>query len=59
VTVSNGRLPGCEDANDWWLRQHHMPEAAGEAIDVRYDLVAVGNGELSAGTEVVLDIDNQ
>jgi hypothetical protein len=32
---------------------------AGEAIDVRYDLVALGHGKLSARTEVVLDVDNQ
>ena len=41
------------------LRQHHVAEAAGEAIDVGDDLVALGNGELSAWTEVVLDVDNE
>ena len=65
MTVSNGRLPGCEDANELVagrvpvLRQDHVPEAAGETIDGRYDLVAVRNGKLSARTEVVLDVDNQ
>src|SRR5262245_8751813 len=41
------------------LGQHQVAEAAGEAIDVGDDLVAVGNGELSARTEVVLDVDNE
>jgi hypothetical protein len=56
------RMRGGKRAVAWRmpiLRQHHVAEAAGEAIDVRYDFVAERNGELSARTEVVLDIDNE
>jgi hypothetical protein len=41
------------------LRQHHVAEAPGEAIDDRHDVVAMGNGKPAARTEVVLDVDDQ
>src|SRR5438876_7976898 len=41
------------------LRQHHLAETPGEAIDDRHDVVAMRDGKLAARTEVVLDVDDQ
>ena len=41
------------------LRQDHMGEARGHLIDQRYDLVAGGNREAAARTEIVLKVDDQ
>src|SRR5262245_52238251 len=41
------------------LRQHHMPETRGDAIDDRHDFMAARNGEFATWTEVILDIDDQ
>src|SRR5262249_7190731 len=41
------------------LRQHHVPETRGDAIDDRHDLIAARNSKLAARAEVILDIDDQ
>src|SRR6266508_4630216 len=41
------------------LRQHHVAEAAGQAIDGGHDFIATRNGKVAVGTEIVLDIDDQ
>ena len=41
------------------LRQHDMGELRRQAIDHRHDLVASRHRQAAAGTEVVLDIDDQ
>ena len=41
------------------LRQHHMRESRGQAIDQRHDLVAARHRQPAARTEVVLDVDDQ
>src|SRR5262245_61462956 len=41
------------------LRQHHVFETRGDAIDDRYDIIAERNGKLGARAEGVLDIDDQ
>jgi hypothetical protein len=46
VTVSNGRRPGWDDANEWW--------PAGCQSCVRHDVIAMGGGKLAARTEVVV-----
>jgi len=40
------------------LRHHHMGEALRQRVDDRHDLVAAGNRQLAAGTEIVLDVDD-
>src|SRR5262249_20246482 len=41
------------------LRQHHVVEARGDAIDDRHDFIAARNGKFATRTEVILDIDDQ
>jgi hypothetical protein len=41
------------------LRQHHVSEARGDAIDDRDDFIAARNGKFAARAEVILDIDDQ
>src|SRR5580700_9404736 len=40
------------------LRQHHVGEPRGEAVDQRNDLITMRHAQRAAGTEVVLDIDD-
>src|SRR5262249_43442251 len=41
------------------LRQYHVLEAPGDAIDAGHDLVAARHRETAAGTEIVLDVDDE
>ena len=41
------------------LRQHHVAEAAGQAIDRRHDFIAVRDGKIAIRTKVILNIDDQ
>lgn len=41
------------------LRQHHIGEFLGDAVDGGHDLFAAGNGERPAGAKIVLHVDHQ
>jgi hypothetical protein len=41
------------------LRQHDVWEFGCQRIDQGHNLVSAGHGEAAAGTEVVLDVDNE
>jgi len=41
------------------LGNDHLLELLGETVDQQDDLVTLGHGQLAAGSEVVLDVDDQ
>ena len=41
------------------LSEDYVPEPCGEMIDQRHDCIAVLNGEMAAGTEITLRVDDQ